>query len=379
MRILLASNRSAGHFNPLVPFAHACLRAGHEVLVSAPEPCREHADRAGIRLAPHGLAEPAAIAAIGARARAAPEEERNQIMLVDMFAGEHARAALPGMLETARAWRPDVILRETCEFASLAVSERLGIPAWHVAIFLAAGGQRDWGDLDAALQRLGAPAARFRSPYLTVAPRSLEAAPAPPGTLRFHVPAPVPAVREGRPLVYLTFGSIAPGAGFFPDLFRRALDALAGLDARILVTVGNDADPAELGPQPAGVRVERWVPQETLRPDVVVCHGGSGTTLGALRIGVPLAIVPMFGDQHQNARRIDRLGAGIELDMSLDGLREAVETLLGQPRHRHVAQAIALEIAALPHIDESVEAITAAARIESCGGARIGRAKIKGV
>jgi UDP:flavonoid glycosyltransferase YjiC (YdhE family) len=366
MRILLASNRSAGHFNPLVPFARACVRAGHQVLVSAPEPCREHVDRAGLTLAPHGLARPEAIAAIGARARAVDRDEANRIMLVDMFAGEHARAALPGMLATARSWKPDVILRETCEFASLAVAEELGIPTWHVAIFFAAGGQRDWGDLDGALRRLGARHAGFVSPYLTVAPRSLEAAPAPPGTLRFRVPAPLPERREGgTPLVYLTFGSIAPGAGFFPDLFRRALDALDGLDARVLVTIGNDADPAELGPVPANVRVERWVPQETLHPDAVICHGGSGTTLGALRLGVPLVCVPMFGDQIQNAKRIDEIGAGIALDTSLDGLREAVETLLGQPRHRRVAEAIALEMAALPHIDESVAAITAAASARS--------------
>ncbi|WP_196807385.1 hypothetical protein [Candidatus Solirubrobacter pratensis] len=38
-------------------------------------------------------------------------------------------------------------------------------------------------------------------------------------------------------LVYVSFGSIAPGIGFFPDLYRRAIDALAWLPIRLLVTV----------------------------------------------------------------------------------------------------------------------------------------------
>jgi UDP:flavonoid glycosyltransferase YjiC (YdhE family) len=36
VRVLFASTRGAGHFNPLVPFADACLRHDHEVLVAGP-------------------------------------------------------------------------------------------------------------------------------------------------------------------------------------------------------------------------------------------------------------------------------------------------------------------------------------------------------
>ena len=43
------------------------------------------------------------------------------------------------------------------------------------------------------------------------------------------------------PLVYLSFGSIAgqPHLPFFPALYRAAIDALAPLRDRILVTVGS--------------------------------------------------------------------------------------------------------------------------------------------
>jgi len=49
----------------------------------------------------------------------------------------------------------------------------------------------------------------------------------------------------------------------------------------------------------AHVHIARWVPQaDVLRhARVVVCHGGSGTTLGALAAGVPLVVTPLFDDQ----------------------------------------------------------------------------------
>jgi hypothetical protein len=55
------------------------------------------------------------------------------------------------------------------------------------------------------------------------------------------------------------------------------------------------------------------VPQQDVLPDaaLVVCHGGSGTTFGALAAGVPLVFVPMFADQRPNAERVEELGAGV--------------------------------------------------------------------
>src|SRR5215210_5155040 len=101
MRILFATTRGAGHVGPLTPFAHACIAAGHEVL----------------------------------------------------FAGEFARSALPGLLKLARRWGPDLIVRETCEFASPLVAETVGVPDVHVACFLAVLGTSDW-DLYEPLSRL---------------------------------------------------------------------------------------------------------------------------------------------------------------------------------------------------------------------------------
>ena len=96
------------------------------------------------------------------------------------------------------------------------------------------------------------------------------------------------------------------------------------------MTVGEAADPAELGPLPANVRVERWIPQADVftEADAMVGHGGFGTTLGALLAGVPQAVVPLFADQHHNARRIAALGAGLAVD---------AQDPRGVPRRRRAA------------------------------------------
>ena len=65
---------------------------------------------------------------------------------------------------------------------------------------------------------------------------------------------------------------------------------------------GRDGDPASLAPWPANATVERFVPQVDVLPhcSVVVSHGGSGTTYGALAHGLPLLMLPHAADQFDN-------------------------------------------------------------------------------
>ena len=67
----------------------------------------------------------------------------------------------------------------------------------------------------------------------------------------------------------------------------------------LVLTIGSNADPADLGEQPAHVHIERYVSQSVLMPycDLVVCHGGFGTVLTALDAGLPLVIIPIEADQ----------------------------------------------------------------------------------
>ena len=78
---------------------------------------------------------------------------------------------------------------------------------------------------------------------------------------------------------------------------------------RVLLTTGDRCDPAELGPLPRAVRVERWVPQASVMAHAAtVGHGGSGSMLTTLAAGVPMALIPFFADQPSNARRVSEIG-----------------------------------------------------------------------
>ncbi|HEY7537386.1 MAG TPA: nucleotide disphospho-sugar-binding domain-containing protein [Gaiellaceae bacterium] len=132
------------------------------------------------------------------------------------------------------------------------------------------------------------------------------------------------------------------------DAYRKALEVLADLPVRVLLTSGRELD---LGPVPDNVHVERWVPQQDVlaHAAAVVCHGGSGTMLGALAAGKPTVLTPLFADQPHNAVRVAAVGAGVVT--SIDRLRTAIERVLEEERYRLAAEHVAEEMRRLPAVD----------------------------
>jgi UDP:flavonoid glycosyltransferase YjiC (YdhE family) len=379
MRILMTTKAGAGHFGPLIPFARAFQRAGADVLIAAPREAAAMVRAESLPLWAVDDPPPEERAAIFDEVRGKNIDGLIAKRIVgDVFARIDARAAFPGILAACRAWSPDVVISETTEFAGPLVAEIVGVPS--VCIGLSQQGKEEHfiplvapavDDLRAFAGLPSDPAAaRFlRRPYFTLFPAALED-PATPSRITSHrFREARPTVRrhpvyggpgDDRPLVYVTFGSAVPQSDFFPSLYREAIEALAPLPVRLLVTVGRDRDPADIGPVPANVRVERWVPQADLMPHVaaMVCHGGSGTVTMGLAGGVPMAVVPLFADQPWNAERVDAVGAGIALgggpEAAIAGLREAVVRLTGDPSYRATSQRIAAEMRALAPVDAAV-------------------------
>jgi MGT family glycosyltransferase len=170
---------------------------------------------------------------------------------------------------------------------------------------------------------------------------------------------------EGGPSIYFTLGTVFNHES--GDLFARVLAGLRALRANLLVTVGRKIDPATLGPQPANVRIERFVPQAEILPhvDLVVSHGGSGSVLGALAHGRPMVVLPMGADQPLNAARITALRVGRSLGAitaTPDDVREAASSVLADASYRESASRVADEIAALPSPDVAVGLLERLAR-----------------
>jgi UDP:flavonoid glycosyltransferase YjiC (YdhE family) len=351
MRILMTSTRGAGHFGPLRVFADAFRADGHRVLVAIPKDAVDLVHRAGHDAWP--LPEPNTDErdAVFARTRGASEDEANAIVIGELFAGVYARATLPGVFGAVAEFLPDVIAHESSEYAGPLAAERAAVPAVHVAVGVGSFGGPVIGwaapHVDALRREHGlAPdpdgARLYDRPMLSLMPPSLDGGgPA----HHFRAEHAEPRRWEG---VYLSLGSVAPTSGMFPGLYRAAIEQLP---TPLLVSTGGQ-DPEALGPLPEGVRAERWV-DEPVKADAMVSHGGAGSVRTALAAGVPLVVMPLFGDQPHNARVVEQAGAGIVAD-GPGGVGEAVRTLLSEPRYGRRAREIADEVAALPPAREAI-------------------------
>jgi UDP:flavonoid glycosyltransferase YjiC (YdhE family) len=365
MRIMFCTKSGAGHLGPLVPFAKAFLRNNDEVVVTAPLEMAEMVAAAG--LDHHPLPDPPQDrrGPLFARARQMDPQAANAMVVSDVFVRIDTRAGYAHVLAAVESHRPDVMLIDSSDFAAALAAEATGTPAVTVGITLARHRELLAGPVDEALDEVRAelglaPGPGPELPYFTLMPAELEdpEMPGPPDAVRFREaaedPRPLPDwwANTAWPLVYVTFGSVAPTVGFFPDVYREALDALALLPLRVLLTVGRDRDPRELGPPPPNVHVARWVPQADVMPHAtaMICHGGSGTVRAGLAAGMPMAVVPLFADQFDNAQRVAELGAGIALDGPA-GIGDAVRRLIAEPNYRASAQRIARSMRRLPTVD----------------------------
>ena len=379
MRVLFTTTGGAGHVGPLLPFARALRAAGHEILVTVRRTNAATVIAAGLPARDVDDAPPEPRAAVFAQVWGLSTDRANALVVGEIFAGLDAPAALPGIQAAIEDWRPDVLVHESCEFAGPLAAEQAGVPVVHVPIALVSSDELLGPSAGPAVARMRAqlglpegppPGWHESRPVLTLTPPSLEdpAAPGPAHIRRFRddeAPArELPDWWGGReePLVYLTFGSVAPTMPFFPGLYRGAIAALADLRVRVLVTIGRTQDPAALGPLPPNVHVERWVPQADIEPHAaaIVDHGGFGTVRAAISAGIPQVVLPLFADQPYNARRVAALGAGIALENGPDavgGLGAAIERVLGDPGYAAAAARVAAEARALPAPAEAVEVI----------------------
>ena len=386
MRVLAAcSLGGAGHLRPLAPFLDEARRCGWETLVTGPLALKPLVEATGHPFSPGGQPAEPLIRPIREKLAVAPPAEASVLGNRELFGRVAAPRMLPAAYRAIRDWRPDVILRDPCEYASAAAAADLGRTAHCVAISLASA---EWGSIAAAgpaLEELRPGLTRDvrASPYLTRFPAELDSSPF-PRTVRYREPAPVPGGRlpswwgpahAGAPLVYVTLGTVLGRMSFARECYRAVLDAVAGLPVRALLTTGHGFDPAQLPGVPGNVHVEQWVDQADVLPAaaLVVCHGGSGTTFGALAAGVPLVVVPVFGDQFANAPKVAAAGAGLQVTVTADRplagdgtaggrvpfsrgdsplIRDAVEAVLHDGGYAERAASIAARMRGAPAIGD---------------------------
>ncbi len=386
VRVLCATTANDGHFGPLLPFARACAGAGHEVRVAAPASYAATVTGAGFAHEPFADAPRELIGPIMDRLPTLGFEEADDLVVREVFARIDAQAGLPSLIETVQRWRPDVVIRESAELASLAAAQRAGVPHVHVCIGMHEVVSRFAETIADPLEELdqlaglgqgqmaGALAAET---VFSLVPEVLDHAtgqvrPETDAFLRFHETRPTTGSHPlpdwadpDAPLIYVTFGSVTGSLAPFAGVFREALDALADLDARVMMTLGRKIDPADLGPLPRNAYVTQWWPQDAVlaHAAAMLGHGGFGTTMGALAAGVPQMVVPLFSfDQAVNAQHVAAVGAGLTVDTGPAAVARAatgIPQLLEFSTYSASAGRVAAAMAALPPPAEAVPALTA--------------------
>lgn len=373
MRLLFTSLGSFGHAFPLVPLAVAARDAGHDVVFATSEDFLPQLRKAGLETAAAGLgirdAFGRAFAESGPPGPRRPPGEVPPEVLTPIVAKvfgevmpERFGADLPPVF--AR-FRPDLVVSESGNWGGVFAALQAGLPAVSHGFGRVSTGDpmvtrireaiREHGaslgisvdeDLDAGSYLDICPESVQDPDFLARTPRRVPLRPvgwSEPGEL------PPGVLDRSRPLVYLTLGTAMGHAG----VFGAAITGLSGLDVDVLVATGPTVDPATLGEVPPNVRLEAWVPQAALLPhvDLVVHHGGSGTTLGAFGAGLPQLLLPQGADQFSNADAVRAAGVGDRL-LGTEVTAEAVATqarhLLTDPAVRDAARALAAEVAAMP-------------------------------
>jgi UDP:flavonoid glycosyltransferase YjiC (YdhE family) len=370
-----------GHFHPLVPLAHALVRAGHAVIFAAASTFHPQIARAGFKAFAAGIDERQMHDELRRRGQTGdptPPERQRRRMATDIG----PPAMLPDLLLLLNDWRADVLVHEEGEYSGPLAASLAGIPhvthGWPAPLMPHERARRIGSAMAPLWRQCGVDppptAGLYHHLYVDCCPPSLQD----------HAIAGVPTARPVRPVlydgaggedspgwlatladrptIYATLGTV-PVFNSTGDVFGIILDAFRDEPCNLIVTVGPGNDPAALGPQPAHVHIERYVPQTRLLPhcDLVVCHGGASTTTAALTHGLPVLVLPRgSASQQRTAEACVAGGVGrmlVGADVTSAAVRRAARALLDDQRYRRRAREVADEIRCLPAPDEVVNSI----------------------
>lgn len=146
------------------------------------------------------------------------------------------------------------------------------------------------------------------------------------------------------PKVYVSMGTVFNRK---PNLFKKIINAFADGRYQIIVSAGRAYDKLRSQHFPSSVLIFKHVPQLKLLPlvDAVLSHGGNNTVNETLAAGKPLLVLPVGGEQTDNASRIVYLGAGLRANpqKSTSGeILEKTKRLIEEKAFRQRAKEIAV-------------------------------------
>lgn len=395
MRILFSSTPAHGHLLPLLPLARAFRDRGDQVAVLTAGAFAPLLEAEGIELLPAGPTADVLFAESGRRTGVDAAADPRPEAVADFFAGTRVDLTADDAVAAARAFAPDLIVAEALDFVGPLVAAALDLPyatmAFGPAIpaeftdgMTALVGTRyaDRGltpvparwHLDPCPELLQPPGWQAPANRVPVRPEPHQG-PNAPGTGSAAETGTGTGTGTGtrgeRPRVLVTFGTHFSD----PATLSPILAELRTVDVDLVVTLGLTAsaadyelpggDGAAADQAGAAITFATFTPLADLLHDVdlVVTHGGAGTTLGVLARGLPLVVVPQGADQFLQAAVVSATGTGVAVQPGPDvpeTVAKAVVTLRTDPSYTDAARTVAAQIAAMPTPSEVATHLTTA-------------------
>ena len=126
-----------------------------------------------------------------------------------------------------------------------------------------------------------------------------------------------------QPVVYITIGG---GAGFVGNkqFFSTIVEAFADKPLQIVVSTSKKYDDIRFLNLSKNIKFFTWVPGDLLtsKADLVIFHGGYGTMMECITSGKPTITIPFHSEQEGNGRRLEQLGCGRVLKLSVEDYKE---------------------------------------------------------
>uniref|UniRef100_A0AAN0LM61 UDP-glycosyltransferase n=1 Tax=Polyphagotarsonemus latus TaxID=1204166 RepID=A0AAN0LM61_9ACAR len=128
-------------------------------------------------------------------------------------------------------------------------------------------------------------------------------------------------------IIYVSLGSLY---SCYHDKLQKLIDVLATLPYKFIVSKGPNGEKL-IFPNNRFIG-ENYVDQLAVLQvvDMIIAHGGNNTFTECFHLGVPSIILPVMGDQINNARHIEETGYGYQLDLmnyTKDDLKEKIEKI----------------------------------------------------
>lgn len=171
---------------------------------------------------------------------------------------------------------------------------------------------------------------------------------------------PFELLKDKIPKIYVSLGTVFNNK---PEVFKKILKGLEKENFQVIVSAGGAYDKLRKSGFGKNILIFKSVPQLEIlkRVDLVISHGGNNTINETLAAGKPIIVMPIGGEQGDNASKIEYLNVGKRINIWNFGSNEVldkVKVILNEPIYKENADRIKKIISKTDGVNTAAKLIT---------------------